>query len=94
MPSPPRFITLYNPTGMHAGRALLRLLWKAVKPSMRAFAWRVSGEPIGSPQRPSKTFFDLHLYSDQSGFEFRAGHAGLCFGVEPKAGRWPIPHRL
>ncbi len=83
MSSSPRFFTLYNPTGMHAGRVLLRLLRNAVKPSTRVFTWRSSYEPIGSPQRPSQTFFDLHLYSDQSGFEFRAGSSGRCFGVEP-----------
>lgn len=84
MSSTPRFFTLDNPTRTHALGVLIRLLWKALKPSMRAFAWRSTNRPIGSPLRPSDALLALCFYSDQSGFELLAGPRTFCFGVEPK----------
>lgn len=84
MPRTAPLFSLHNATGESLPRAVLRLLRRAVKPSMKAFAWVAPVAPIGSPLRASDALLDVCLYSDLSGLEVTVGERRFGFGIEPR----------
>lgn len=57
------FLTIDNDTGLTLPRLLLRLLQRAVTPSMRAFIWQGSCAPAGATQTAAEGLLHLYCYS-------------------------------
>ena len=82
------FMTVQNDTGLNLPLLLLRLLQRAVAPSMQAFTSEGSCAPAGTPQRAAEGLLHLYFHSDQSGAELTIGARRLCFGVDRKETVW------
>lgn len=82
------FMTIQNDTGLALPRLLLRLLQRAVAPSMRALTWVSISAPAGAPERAAEGLLHLYFHSDQSGAELTIGTRRLCFGVDRKETVW------